>query len=54
MKDKLQIGTTLSGAPFTLPPEIVMRTLGVIGIRGSGKTRPVQKPWSLIFLQTVG
>lgn len=38
MKSQLEIGTTMSGEPFTLPPELVTRTLADIGIRGSGKT----------------
>lgn len=38
MKDKLEIGTTMSGAKFTLPREAVLRTFAWLGIRGSGKT----------------
>ena len=38
MKDKLELGTTMSGAKFTLPREAVLRTFAWLGIRGSGKT----------------
>lgn len=38
MKDKLELGTTMSGGKFTLPREAVLRTFAWLGIRGSGKT----------------
>lgn len=38
MKRELEIGTLMSGAKFTLPLDLVTRTLAVIAIRGWGKT----------------
>ena len=38
MKKQLEVGTLMSGAPFTLPLDLVTRTLAIIGIRGWGKT----------------
>lgn len=38
MKKELHIGTLMSGAAFTLPLDLVTRTLAIIGIRGWGKT----------------
>jgi hypothetical protein len=38
VKRALQIGTTSSGKPFTLPLDFVARTLGIIAVRGAGKT----------------
>lgn len=38
MKDKLEIGTLMSGQKFTLPLDLVTRTLAIIAIRGWGKT----------------
>jgi hypothetical protein len=38
MKKELEIGTLMSGAKFTLPLDLVTRTLAVIAIRGWGKT----------------
>lgn len=38
MKDKLEIGSLMSGQKFTLPLDFVTRTLAIIGIRGWGKT----------------
>lgn len=38
MKDKLEIGTLMSGQKFTLPLDFVGRTLAIIAIRGWGKT----------------
>lgn len=38
MKKELHIGTLMSGADFTLPLDLVTRTLAIIGIRGWGKT----------------
>jgi len=38
MKDKLEIGTFVSGNKFTLPLDLVTRTLAIIAIRGWGKT----------------
>jgi hypothetical protein len=38
MKTELEIGTLMSGAKFTLPLDMVTRTLAVIAIRGAGKT----------------
>ncbi len=38
MKTELEIGTLMSGAKFTLPLDLVTRTLAVIAIRGAGKT----------------
>jgi hypothetical protein len=38
MKRELEIGTLMSGAKFTLPVDLVTRTLAVIAIRGWGKT----------------
>ena len=38
MKDKLEIGSLMSGQKFTLPLDLVTRTLAIIAIRGWGKT----------------
>ena len=38
MKRALEIGRTTSGKPFTLPLDFVARTLGIIAVRGAGKT----------------
>ncbi|MEW6511858.1 MAG: DUF87 domain-containing protein [Bacteroidota bacterium] len=38
MKHELEIGTLMSGAKFTLPLDLVTRTLAIIAIRGAGKT----------------
>ena len=38
MKSELQIGSLMSGAKFTLPLDLVTRTLAIIAIRGWGKT----------------
>lgn len=38
LKTQLEIGTLLNGEKFILPLDFVTRTLGLIGIRGSGKT----------------
>ena len=38
MKSHLELGTLMSGKKFTLPLDLVTRTLAIIGIRGSGKT----------------
>lgn len=38
MKSELEPGTLMSGRKFTLPLDLVTRTLAIIGIRGCGKT----------------
>jgi uncharacterized protein len=38
MKRALEIGRTVAGKPFTLPLDFVARTLGIIAVRGAGKT----------------
>lgn len=38
MKDKLEIGHLIGGKKFTLPLDLVTRTLAIIAIRGWGKT----------------
>jgi hypothetical protein len=38
LKRALEIGRTAAGKPFTLPLDFVARTLGIIAVRGAGKT----------------
>lgn len=38
MKKELHLGSLMSGVPFTLPLDLVTRTLAIVGIRGWGKT----------------
>src|SRR5579862_9284199 len=38
MKNALEIGTLMNGQKFTLPLDLVTRTLAIIAIRGWGKT----------------